>query len=134
MHLIVISPLSFLTRCLFFLQLGVLIDRRVLIFVLPVFSFIFLYSKLPHKVSDFKCEVQNLVHLTLLLDESYFWMKQELRFIISSVPMLNLSAAVAANRMCVASFFLSFFAFICWVDSENNRELELLIAMILVHN
>ena len=64
------------------------------------------------------------------MDESYFWMKQELRFIISSVPMLNLSAAVAANRMYVASFFF-FFAFICGVDSENNRELELLIAFIL---
>lgn len=67
------------------------------------------------------------------MDESYFWMKQELRFIISSVPMLNLSAAVAANRMYVASFFpfFFFFAFICGVDSENNRELELLIAFIL---
>ncbi|KAG6786608.1 hypothetical protein POTOM_008214 [Populus tomentosa] len=62
--------------------LGVLIDRRVLIFVLPVFSFILLYSKLPHK---------------------------ELRFIISSVPMLNLSAAVAANRIlgCTIVFFLA---------------------------
>ncbi|XP_065859117.1 dol-P-Man:Man(7)GlcNAc(2)-PP-Dol alpha-1,6-mannosyltransferase [Euphorbia lathyris] len=52
--------------------LGVLLDRRVLFFVLPVFSFTTLYSKLPHK---------------------------ELRFIISSVPMFNLSAAVAANRI-----------------------------------
>ncbi|KAF2292002.1 hypothetical protein GH714_000105 [Hevea brasiliensis] len=52
--------------------LGVLLDRRVLFFVLPVFSFISLYSKLPHK---------------------------ELRFIISSVPMFNLSAAVAASRI-----------------------------------
>ncbi|OAY49438.1 dol-P-Man:Man(7)GlcNAc(2)-PP-Dol alpha-1,6-mannosyltransferase isoform X1 [Manihot esculenta] len=54
------------------LMLGVLLDRRVLFFVLPVFSFILLYSKLPHK---------------------------ELRFIISAVPMFNLSAAVAANRI-----------------------------------
>ena len=30
-------------------------------------------------------------------------MVQELRFIISSVPMFNLSAAVAVNRMYVAS-------------------------------
>ncbi|KAJ7007396.1 dol-P-Man:Man(7)GlcNAc(2)-PP-Dol alpha-1,6-mannosyltransferase isoform X4 [Populus alba x Populus x berolinensis] len=64
-------PRSLLAAYPLFL-LGVLIDRRVLIFVLPVFSFILLYSKLPHK---------------------------ELRFIISSVPMLNLSAAVAANRI-----------------------------------
>ncbi|KAF9687666.1 hypothetical protein SADUNF_Sadunf02G0116800 [Salix dunnii] len=64
-------PRSLLAAYPLFL-LGVLIDRRVLIFVLPVFSFILLYSKLPHK---------------------------ELRFIISSVPMLNLSAAAAANRI-----------------------------------
>ncbi|KAJ6391034.1 hypothetical protein OIU77_025108 [Salix suchowensis] len=64
-------PRSLLAAYPLFL-LGVLIDRRVLVFVLPVFSFILLYSKLPHK---------------------------ELRFIISSVPMLNLSAAVAANRI-----------------------------------
>ncbi|XP_050236327.1 dol-P-Man:Man(7)GlcNAc(2)-PP-Dol alpha-1,6-mannosyltransferase isoform X2 [Mercurialis annua] len=51
---------------------GVVLDRRLLLYVFPVFSFILLYSKLPHK---------------------------ELRFIISSVPMLNLSAAVAANRI-----------------------------------
>ncbi|KAJ8900259.1 hypothetical protein K2173_024899 [Erythroxylum novogranatense] len=52
--------------------LGILLDRRVLYFVLPVLSFILLYSKLPHK---------------------------ELRFIISSVPIFNLSAAVAASRI-----------------------------------
>ncbi|KAF3445600.1 hypothetical protein FNV43_RR10776 [Rhamnella rubrinervis] len=53
-------------------MLGVLFDRRVLPFILPVFSFVLLYSKLPHK---------------------------ELRFIISSVPIFNLSAALAANRI-----------------------------------
>ncbi|KAL5748453.1 hypothetical protein ACOSP7_025494 [Xanthoceras sorbifolium] len=52
--------------------LGVLLDRRVLSFVIPVLSFVLLYSKLPHK---------------------------ELRFIISSVPIFNLSAAVAASRI-----------------------------------
>ncbi|CAN1248958.1 Dol-P-Man:Man(7)GlcNAc(2)-PP-Dol alpha-1,6-mannosyltransferase [Linum perenne] len=52
--------------------LGVILDRRVRHFVFPAVSFIFLYSKLPHK---------------------------ELRFIISSVPMFNLSAAVAASRI-----------------------------------
>ncbi|CAN0900191.1 Dol-P-Man:Man(7)GlcNAc(2)-PP-Dol alpha-1,6-mannosyltransferase [Linum grandiflorum] len=52
--------------------LGVILDRRVRRFVFPVVAFIFLYSKLPHK---------------------------ELRFIISSVPMFNLSAAVAASRV-----------------------------------
>ncbi|KAK6285375.1 hypothetical protein POUND7_011554 [Theobroma cacao] len=53
-------------------MLGVLLDRRLLTLVLPVFSFVVLYSKLPHK---------------------------ELRFIISSVPIFNLSAAVAASRI-----------------------------------
>ncbi|KAL1217152.1 Dol-P-Man:Man(7)GlcNAc(2)-PP-Dol alpha-1,6-mannosyltransferase [Cardamine amara subsp. amara] len=52
--------------------LGTLLDRRVPFFILPVLSFVILYSKLPHK---------------------------ELRFIISSVPMFNLSAAVAASRI-----------------------------------
>ncbi|XP_022155722.1 dol-P-Man:Man(7)GlcNAc(2)-PP-Dol alpha-1,6-mannosyltransferase [Momordica charantia] len=52
--------------------LGVFLDKRVLTFILPVSCFILLYSKLPHK---------------------------ELRFIISSVPMFNLSAAIAANRI-----------------------------------
>ncbi|KFK42589.1 hypothetical protein AALP_AA1G015000 [Arabis alpina] len=51
---------------------GTLLDRRVPLLVLPVLSFVILYSKLPHK---------------------------ELRFIISSVPMFNLSAAVAASRI-----------------------------------
>ncbi|CAN6903535.1 unnamed protein product, partial [Brassica oleracea] len=51
---------------------GILLDRRVPFLVIPVISFVLLYSKLPHK---------------------------ELRFIISSVPMLNLSAAVAASRI-----------------------------------
>lgn len=60
---IVILNLMFLL-----LQLGVLIDRRVLIFVLPVFSFILLYSKLPHKVSHVKCEVQQLSSF-----KHYFW-------------------------------------------------------------
>lgn len=52
--------------------LGVLLERRLLFYILPVFSFILLYSKLPHK---------------------------ELRFIISSIPIFNLSAAVAASRI-----------------------------------
>lgn len=51
---------------------GALLDRRVLFYILPVFSFVLLYSKLPHK---------------------------ELRFIISSIPMFNLSAAVTASRI-----------------------------------
>ncbi|RWR86780.1 GPI mannosyltransferase [Cinnamomum micranthum f. kanehirae] len=52
--------------------LGVLVDRRILRFILPVFSFILLYSKLPHK---------------------------ELRFIFGSIPIFNLSAAIAASRI-----------------------------------
>ncbi|KAM0008282.1 putative dolichyl-P-Man:Man(7)GlcNAc(2)-PP-dolichol alpha-1,6-mannosyltransferase [Helianthus debilis subsp. tardiflorus] len=51
---------------------GVILDRRILFYVVPVLSFVVLYSKLPHK---------------------------ELRFIISSVPIFNLSAAVAASRI-----------------------------------
>ncbi|CAH1416242.1 unnamed protein product [Lactuca virosa] len=51
---------------------GVILDRRLSFYILPVLSFIILYSKLPHK---------------------------ELRFIISSVPIFNLSAAVAASRI-----------------------------------
>ncbi|KAL6323390.1 hypothetical protein AAG906_038661 [Vitis piasezkii] len=54
------------------LSLGVFLDRRILSYILPVFLFVLLYSKLPHK---------------------------ELRFIISSVPIFNLSAAIAANRI-----------------------------------
>ncbi|KVH97173.1 hypothetical protein Ccrd_000737 [Cynara cardunculus var. scolymus] len=53
-------------------MLGVILDRRIAFYVLPVLSFVVLYSKLPHK---------------------------ELRFIISSVPIFNLSAAVAASRI-----------------------------------
>ncbi|KAG5538759.1 hypothetical protein RHGRI_019344 [Rhododendron griersonianum] len=52
--------------------LGVILDRRVVFYILPVVSYVLLYSKLPHK---------------------------ELRFVISSVPMFNLSAAIAASRM-----------------------------------
>ncbi|KAM1018935.1 hypothetical protein ACFX2C_040503 [Malus domestica] len=64
-------PRSLLAAYPLFL-LGVLLERRVLLFVLPALSFVLLYSKLPHK---------------------------ELRFIISSVPMFNLSAAIAATRI-----------------------------------
>ncbi|KAL2235514.1 UNVERIFIED_CONTAM: Dol-P-Man:Man(7)GlcNAc(2)-PP-Dol alpha-1,6-mannosyltransferase [Sesamum indicum] len=52
--------------------LGVLLDRRIRFYVIPVLSFVLLYSKLPHK---------------------------ELRFIISSLPIFNLSAAIAASRI-----------------------------------
>ncbi|KAG5538758.1 hypothetical protein RHGRI_019344 [Rhododendron griersonianum] len=52
--------------------LGVILDRRVVFYILPVVSYVLLYSKLPHK---------------------------ELRFVISSVPMFNLSAAIAASRI-----------------------------------
>ncbi|CAB4269463.1 unnamed protein product [Prunus armeniaca] len=64
-------PRSLLAAYPLFL-LGVLLDRRILLFILPVFSFVLLYSKLSHK---------------------------ELRFIISSVPIFNLSAAIAATRV-----------------------------------
>ncbi|KAL7238447.1 hypothetical protein ACSBR2_004532 [Camellia fascicularis] len=64
-------PRSLLAAYPLFL-IAVFLDRRVLFYILPVFSFVLLYSKLPHK---------------------------ELRFIISSVPMFNLSAAIAASRI-----------------------------------
>nr|XP_007134414.1 hypothetical protein PHAVU_010G045600g [Phaseolus vulgaris]ESW06408.1 hypothetical protein PHAVU_010G045600g [Phaseolus vulgaris] len=51
---------------------GLFLDRRVRTFTFPVLAFILLYSKLPHK---------------------------ELRFIISSVPIFNVSASIASNRM-----------------------------------
>ncbi|KAI4339608.1 hypothetical protein MLD38_024527 [Melastoma candidum] len=52
--------------------LGAILDRRLRLYIIPVYSFILLYSKLPHK---------------------------ELRFIIGAVPVLNFSAAVAASRI-----------------------------------
>ncbi|KAI5647521.1 hypothetical protein M9H77_33526 [Catharanthus roseus] len=64
-------PRSLLAAYPLFL-LGAFLDRRVLFYVLPAFSFVLLYSKLPHK---------------------------ELRFIISSLPIFNLSASVAASRV-----------------------------------
>ncbi|CAJ2664960.1 unnamed protein product [Trifolium pratense] len=51
---------------------GFLVDRRVRSFTFPALAFILLYSKLPHK---------------------------ELRFILSSVPIFNLSASIACNRI-----------------------------------
>nr|XP_043624071.1 dol-P-Man:Man(7)GlcNAc(2)-PP-Dol alpha-1,6-mannosyltransferase isoform X2 [Erigeron canadensis] len=53
-------------------MLGVILDKRIVFYILPVLSFVILYSKLPHK---------------------------ELRFVISSVPIFNLSAAIAASRI-----------------------------------
>ncbi|GMH21633.1 hypothetical protein Nepgr_023475 [Nepenthes gracilis] len=53
-------------------MLGLLLDRRMLAYVLPVLAFVILYSKLPHK---------------------------ELRFVISSVPLFNMSAAISASRI-----------------------------------
>ncbi|XP_060219015.1 dol-P-Man:Man(7)GlcNAc(2)-PP-Dol alpha-1,6-mannosyltransferase [Lycium barbarum] len=64
-------PRSLLAAYPLFL-LGVLLDRRVFFYILPVLSFVLLYSKLPHK---------------------------ELRFIISSIPIFNFAAAVAASRV-----------------------------------
>lgn len=64
-------PRSLLAAYPLFL-LGALLDRRVLFYIIPVLSFVLLYSKLPHK---------------------------ELRFIISSIPIFNLTAAVAAGRI-----------------------------------
>ncbi|WJX85920.1 dolichyl-P-Man:Man(7)GlcNAc(2)-PP-dolichol alpha-1,6-mannosyltransferase [Trifolium repens] len=51
---------------------GFLVDRRVRSFAFPALAFILIYSKLPHK---------------------------ELRFILSSIPIFNLSASIACNRI-----------------------------------
>ncbi|KAL5724028.1 dolichyl-P-Man:Man7GlcNAc2-PP-dolichol alpha-1,6-mannosyltransferase [Ranunculus cassubicifolius] len=64
-------PRSLLAAYPLFL-LGLMLDRRIVWYVLPAFLFVVLYSKLPHK---------------------------ELRFIIGAVPMFNLSAAIAAARL-----------------------------------
>ncbi|THU54861.1 hypothetical protein C4D60_Mb11t00520 [Musa balbisiana] len=53
---------------------GVLLDRRVMQYIVPVFCFVLLYSKLPHK---------------------------ELRFIIGSIPIFNVSAAITASRLYI---------------------------------
>ncbi|KNA14340.1 hypothetical protein SOVF_108250 [Spinacia oleracea] len=53
-------------------MLGLLLDRRTLHYLLPILSFVIMYSKLPHK---------------------------ELRFIISSLPVFNLTAAISASRI-----------------------------------
>lgn len=52
--------------------LGLVLDRRIAQYVLPVFAFVLLYSKLAHK---------------------------ELRFILFALPILNLSASVALTRI-----------------------------------
>lgn len=90
------------------LQLGVFLDRRILSYILPVFLFVLLYSKLPHKVLDMEYELHSLMLFQLYfwtplyyIYISFFFLPQELRFIISSVPIFNLSAAIAANRMYV---------------------------------
>ncbi|KAL2892580.1 Dol-P-Man:Man(7)GlcNAc(2)-PP-Dol alpha-1 6-mannosyltransferase, partial [Bienertia sinuspersici] len=63
-------------------MLGPLLDRRILPYLLPTLSFVILYSKLPHK---------------------------ELRFIISSLPVFNLTAAISASRIlgCTIMFFMA---------------------------
>ncbi|KAK3144087.1 hypothetical protein QOZ80_4AG0308640 [Eleusine coracana subsp. coracana] len=53
-------------------MVGTFLDRRIVPYTLPVFLFVVLYSKLPHK---------------------------ELRFIIGSIPMFNVSASLAASRI-----------------------------------
>ncbi|XP_057532584.1 dol-P-Man:Man(7)GlcNAc(2)-PP-Dol alpha-1,6-mannosyltransferase isoform X1 [Amaranthus tricolor] len=52
--------------------LGLLLDRRILPCLLPIVSFVVMYSKLPHK---------------------------ELRFVIGSLPVFNLTAAISASRI-----------------------------------
>ncbi|KAH7659253.1 Dolichyl-P-Man:Man(7)GlcNAc(2)-PP-dolichol alpha-1,6-mannosyltransferase protein [Dioscorea alata] len=53
-------------------MLALLLDRRLWQYIVPVFSFVLIYSKLPHK---------------------------ELRFIIGAVPIFNVAAAITASRV-----------------------------------
>ncbi|XP_020102981.1 dol-P-Man:Man(7)GlcNAc(2)-PP-Dol alpha-1,6-mannosyltransferase-like [Ananas comosus] len=53
-------------------MIGMILDRRIRRYVLPVFLFIWIFSKLPHK---------------------------ELRFILGSIPILNVSASIAASSV-----------------------------------
>ncbi|KMZ67791.1 Dol-P-Man:Man(7)GlcNAc(2)-PP-Dol alpha-1,6-mannosyltransferase, family GT22 [Zostera marina] len=89
--------------------LGMLFDKRILRYIIPVFSFVLVYSKLPHK---------------------------ELRFIIGSLPLFNVSAAIVASRvynnrrknvwkllyfMMLASFLVSLgCSIIAFMASYNN--------------
>ncbi|KAI5081014.1 hypothetical protein GOP47_0004197 [Adiantum capillus-veneris] len=75
-----VSPLLVLLMMLFLVQvlaclkwqLGLILDRRMAQYVLPILAFVLLYSKLAHK---------------------------ELRFILFALPVLNLSAASAVTRI-----------------------------------
>ncbi|KAJ3686769.1 hypothetical protein LUZ61_015933 [Rhynchospora tenuis] len=89
--------------------IGVLLDRRIRRYIVPVFFFVLLYSKLPHK---------------------------ELRFIFCSIPIFNLSASLAASRVynnrkkriwtllylvMLGSFLLSLgFSALTFIASYNN--------------
>lgn len=87
------------------LQLGVLLDRRILFYIVPVFTFVLLYSKLPHKVA-IDCVLWWIKNFQLTCQCKFITTisdAQELRFIIGSIPIFNLSAAIAASRMYVAS-------------------------------
>lgn len=84
------------------LQLGMILDRRILRYIIPVFSFVLLYSKLPHKVHYVFCLTFKLcaffVGFQLIL-VPYSSIFQELRFIIGSIPIFNVSAAITASRV-----------------------------------
>jgi len=107
------------------LQAGLFLEKRVAQYVLPVLSFIVVYSKLPHKV--LRPQSMNMGFITLFFvtmgnsvsvlnwDEFFlvvlsfsfriFYSRQELRFILFAVPMLNVSAASAVARMYALNAF-----------------------------
>uniref|UniRef100_A0A915Q744 Mannosyltransferase n=1 Tax=Setaria digitata TaxID=48799 RepID=A0A915Q744_9BILA len=108
---------SVIPRALFastaLVPLGALIDRRLLPILAPVMCYIFLYSFLPHK---------------------------ELRFIIYTFPLLNVSAAVFCARVLndrtfdYNKFYCGYvFLFFTWINRWKSTFGTLMAAAVVLH-